>query len=639
LTTTSINLFKKFCHTGKHVVDKTKLEHALQKFIDKLQARCLCQYISCTRLVSAKLTYYVANVCKKRCNFCRYEKIFILYDYLKELPYGDIKYLIGFDRMIQDDRLINNLTEHHIKLLSLNNMCDIILAKPDMKFNDVFVDKIITTLKSKPITSRSKHLSLFQQLVSNSNFLEQCAYKISNVLCELLNSKMIDDISCLQISNAGYQYLIESCIMEGDNPEQVIQLANLCDTIFLPHHVFQSFYNKYAISVQYDSYVCKIICTKMVNIIEFISYATTKLRSSKTTLYIDPLHIQSSFSTICETALSELIKPNGTFIKYLTPIGHVGYDAGGLTKDMYSILFKLMKDNFDKIDGYYIPTDRHDIAEPLWALFGIMLCKAVYREYISPTFLLHPLICMDMQSTLSPDNKSYSVERLDQIFNYMRSFNLEFFVNLEKVWIMTDDEYKAFIVLQGESISEKHKYISKILKDKYYNKNCYNFVTSFHISWLGYPLSRYATPDKLFKFICGNLIYPIIGNDSNTMETNLSIDNETTTSQTFVDRFYFTFLEVLEHLNKTDLPTLQKFMLFWLGTTTIDNFEKTPPTIRICSHDTFNCFKSSTCFNRLYVYHKDVKKHDLFKHILILINATLHNQDLSEQAGFRMQYE
>lgn len=632
-------MFKKYCHTGKHVVDKTKLEQALQKFIDKLQSHCLCQYISCTRLVSAKLTYYVANECKKRCNFCRYEKIFILYDYLKELPYSDIKYLMGFERIMQNDRLIHNLTDRHIKMLSLDDMCDIMLAKADMKFNNVFVDKIITTLKSKSITSRSKHLSLFQRLISSPNFLEHYAYKISNVLYELLNSKMIDDISCLQISNAGYQFLIESCIMEGDNPEQIIQLANLCDTIFLSHRVFKTFYSKYVGSGQDTGNVCKIICTKMVNLIEFISYVTTKSCSSKTTLYIDPLHIQSSFSTICETALSDLIKPSGTFIKYLTPMGHVGYDAGGLTKDMYNILFKLMKENFDEIDGYYVPTDRHDIAEPLWALFGIMLCKAVYREYISPTFLLHPFICMEMQSTLSPDDKSYSVERLDQMFSYMRSFNVEFFVNLEKVWIMTDDEYNAFIVLQEETISDKNIYVSKILKDRYYNKNCYNFVSSFHNSWMKYPLIKYSTPNKLFKFICGEWTYPIIGSGSNTMETNLYIDNETTTSQAFVDRFYLTFVEVLEHLNKIDLPTLQKFMLFWLGTTTIDNFEKTKPTIRICNYDTFNCFKSSTCFNRLYVYHKDVKHRDLFKHIFILINATLQNQELSEQAGFRMQYE
>lgn len=635
----SINLFKKFCHTGKHVVNKTKLEQALQKFIDKLQSRCLCQYISCTRLVSTKLTYYVANECKKRCNFCRYVKIFILYDYLKELPYGDIKYLIGFERMIQDDRLICSLTDYHIKLLSFNNICDIVFAKPYIKFNDVFVDKIITTLKSKSINSKSKHLSLFQQLMSSPIFLEYYAYKISHALYELLNSKMIDDISCLQISNAGYQILIESCIMEGDNPEQIIQLANLCDTIFLSHRVFNTFYSKYAASKRDTNDVCKIICTKMVNLIEFISYVTPNSYSSKITLYIDPLHIQNSFSTISKTLLSELIIPGGTFIKYLTPIGHVGYDAGGLTKDMYTILFKLMKENFVEIDGYYIPTDRYDIEESLWNLFGIMLCKAIYREYISPTFLLHPFICMELQSTLISEDKSYNCERLDQMFNYMRSFNVEFFVNLEKVWVMTDDEYNAFIVLQEETISDKNIYVTKILKDRYYSKNCYNFVNSFNNSWVKYPLIKYSSPNKLFKFVCGDWIYPIIGDGQNTMETNLYIDNETTVAQVFVDRFYFTFLEVLEHLNKKDLSTLQKFMMFWLGTTTIDNFEKTKPTIRICSHNTFNCFKSSTCFNRLYVYYKDVKQLDLFKHIFILINATLQNQDLSEQVGFRMQYE
>ena len=131
----SLLRFKHFCHTSKYIKDKTKLELALKKFIDNVSSPCLCEYISSARKVNAKFTYYVAGECKKRCNFCRYKKVFILYDYLKELPYGDVKYLIGFDKMLANDMLVHNLTEKHIKLLSLEDMSDILLAKPDIKFN------------------------------------------------------------------------------------------------------------------------------------------------------------------------------------------------------------------------------------------------------------------------------------------------------------------------------------------------------------------------------------------------------------------------------------------------------------------------------------------------------------------------
>lgn len=482
-------------------------------------------------------------------------------------------------------------------------------------------------------------------MINNNHLLSNQYKTIMGFLLTILSKKLIDKISDLGIQIADFSMLLElafeKCFQKNNdnNYDSLLQIVhegsffrinkkNFNNMLLLPSHIFDA------------------LCFKLDNLIDFISFVSCMNINTIIDINVNPKNIINSLkldvqSIETEIFLDNLSLINKSFIKYLvTDKTSMGYDAGGLTKDFYSLISEEILKLCIDVDGFMYPKNNSDIPSNVWKFYGIMLCRSIFLEKMSIGINFHPILCYFFLNGI----KNISIKHF---FDQLTLFNVDYIANIKKVIDMDQTLYNQFMILQCEDLVSKSLYVGNKIYEKYIYPEVIHIVDGFKIALSRYSYTSYLSLVTLYRYINANWKYDIFGNSSHSLKQNLNIDiteinlqsSKNKTEYNKIEYFKNTFLTVLDQYNQFDTPTLKKFIKFWLGTSSISTFDGLNCTIKIIKLDTYNCFESHTCFNQLDIGYKYVTSSlQLDESIKQMINNTLTNQELCENVGYRMQF-
>jgi hypothetical protein len=375
-------------------------------------------------------------------------------------------------------------------------------------------------------------------------------------------------------------------------------------------------------------------------------------------LHVDPMDILNSpickginlYSTIDQFVLYPNQKP---YIIYENENGQMGIDAGGLTRDFYTQYFLQLKEWMVVKDDVYMGFRRageggrgglggvNSLARVRMA--GVLTAYSMFREHISPNIRFHPLISYFVVYG--------STIQIDHLLDYLADeYDIEYAKNLRKILRYTPAEYSEYMNMQGEDATiPVKKYLQGVIQDHYVSPATIAFVRGFRDVFIcqgrNADIFSNVRPCIIHEYMAGIDSYKIMGAE-NSLDSILKIDcgDNKSISAANCERIRRVFLEVLDELNREDMPKLKSLLRFWHGTHGIHDFRHLDLTLRLLwgEDDLYGCFSSSTCFGKLYVHHSHlvvVSEGKLRKVFVDHIDRTLENQRLVETAGMYMQMD
>jgi hypothetical protein len=620
---------------------------------------CLCKFLkNSKKTIVPNELYIIVKKCKKLCNFCKLHKSDVLYTILKKLPYSQIREFIDLDTILQNPLILEDIANFKSDNVSFEDLLIILEQKELKNIASGVVNKICSTVKKilinqkssneyddKDIPEKTSAILLLEKLVNNEALLFKQYDIIMNFVLDMLEANLIHKLSDIGIHLADFSMLLQLsfCRLEKKNTD--VEL--LCiEKIARDSTFFRITIDYFPHLLKLPYYLFDLICKKLDNIIELMIH-TNVINTHKIKVSVNPTNIIKSLKldeSILETEIfiDKLTEPKGTYIEYMTDEGTVGIDMSGLTKDFYSLISTEIHKYLEDVDGYMMPMSSDTIHVHTWEFFGIIVARSIFMENLSPMINMHPVICYLMLTGTKTIN-------IKNFFENLEPFDIDYLNNTKKVLMMNDIKYREFMNLQCEDIIPKSKYIGKYICEKYLYSSAVKFINGFRRAFARYCYGDYISQITFFRYIKGEWKYDIMGNTPHSLKKNLTIvgENVEIDSSDSSKKFIITktklfeniFLEVLEHLNNTDLNKLKLFIKFWYGTAAINTFNTNKGKISVTKQRLYGCFQSHTCFNTLDVEAEEVKSStELFKRILSLIDNTLNNQKISESAGFRMQF-
>jgi hypothetical protein len=273
----------------------------------------------------------------------------------------------------------------------------------------------------------------------------------------------------------------------------------------------------------------------------------------------------------------------------------------------------------------------------------MMLARSVFCENISPGLNLHPILVYLML------NGNEGVKPRD-LLAALRPFSIDCLDYMSKILDMPAHEYQQFMDLQGEDPAlDPRQYAMNCIVEKYVCGPVIALVKGFRVRKNMHDrLTENLQLQNFHAYLCGTVSYNIQKANPFSLKANLEIfysDEDSARLNDATQVFTQTLVEVLDHLNTTDVDKLKAFLKFWYGTSSIQSFDNKKATVQFLRNDGtsgFDCFESSTCFYKLYVYQKIAldycrNKTRLREKIVQMIDTTLANQALVETAGLNMQ--
>jgi hypothetical protein len=365
-------------------------------------------------------------------------------------------------------------------------------------------------------------------------------------------------------------------------------------------------------------------------------------RSNTFDIVVDPLRMINS--SICPSrnlsaTIHEFVKlRKKPYIIYDNENGQVGIDAGGLTRDFYSQYFLQLKTHMVEKDEYMtFAPDLNGINSLQRMRFaGIITAYSVFKEKISPNIRFHPIISYFIING--------STVEISNILHFLAKYDIEYVKNIQKIEKLSKEEYAAYLDMQGEEeFIPKKLYFKNLLYDRYITPSFVAFIRGYRDIYTQVDLYSYVKPNMIYDYMIGIESYCILG-EKHSLESILKIDTGDNNTLTVKEKQNIKqiFLEVLENLNKTNIPRLKELLRFWHGTHGIQDFEHLDLTLRILygKDDLYGCFSSSTCFGKLYIHNSHLKLNSQIKNNLIgHIERTLENQKIVESAGMYMQMD
>lgn len=615
----------------------------------------------CTGLQKASIADEInrlATLCSTNCKFCRFKrstKYSDIYRIIKCLHYNDIKSIIGIDAIVSDEKILEDIVKTkggHIGFDDLNIIFD---QKTLTNIETSVVEKICGVVEKNLIRQQSVYYShgdcmaikLLRKMINNDSLLANQYRTIMGFVLDMLKKGLIKKIGDLGVQIADFSMLMELALEEKitdeTNFEPIMQIINEGSFFRVGKNKFEKFW-------ALPSYVFDAIGNKLDNIIDFISYIASFHMGTEIEINVNPKNIATSLKleeNVLETEifLDNLSCRNKSFISYLvTDKVSMGYDAGGLTKDFYSLISSEILKNCEDVDGFMYPKRDSGLHQNIWKFYGIMICRSVFLEKLSMGINFHPILCYFFLHGIKNT-------KIRLFFNQLSLFDIDYIANTKKVLEMSDVEYAEFMELQCEDLIPKASYIGIRIYEKYLHPEISYIVEGFKLALSRYSYSSYLTLVTLYRYVNGNWKYDIIGDSVHSLKKNLTIkmykldkataDNAShaRTEARKVEYFKEEFLKVLEHYNQTDTDLLKKFMKFWLGTSSISTFDGLGCKVMIEKKDTFGCFESHTCFNQLDIESKNVSlSADYGETLKRVIDKSLKNQELCESAGYRMQF-
>lgn len=597
-------------------------------------------------------------LCSKNCNFCKFKKKHKtrdIYKLIRGLAYNDIKLIIGFDEILCDQFVFEDVINTKCDNICFDDLNIMLDQKTLTNITTSVVKKICSVvekilIKQKSIYGSEKEnlaIIMLRKMMTNESLLANQYINIIGFVLKILSKGLITKISDLGVHIADFSMLLELYLDKPIDCESdfspLIQIINEGTFFRIGREKFEK------INLL-PSYVFDILFNKLENIIDYISYCGTRYVEDVVTISVNPVDITTSLKLTDESIETEIFLDklsciNKTFVEYLvTDTKSMGYDAGGLTKDFYSLISSEIFKNCEDVDGFMFPKRDSGIHPNVWKFYGIMICRSIFIEKLSVSINIHPVLCYFFCNNI----KNIKIKHF---FDILSLFDIDYICNVKKVLEMSESEYLEFMELQCEEHVSKTSYIGNQIYQKYIFPEVLYIIDGFRMSLSRHIYTNYVSTVCLYRNINGDWKYDINGNSTHSLKKNLEVnlhalDSETLKNKSHLNtemkkKYYYkeTFINVLNYYNENDRPLLKKFIKFWLGTSSISTFNDMNCSIDIIKKNTYGCFESHTCFNKLDVDANYVNlSSDLGESIKNMIDKSLRNQDLCEAAGYRMQF-
>jgi hypothetical protein len=638
-------------YLSKNIINNNKIDTI--KYVNIIKTsklKCLCKNIKyCS--INCNLLYNIAMQCSKICNFCNFKSKYDLYFLLKKLQYNQIKEIIGFNIIINNFKIVSDIVESYGITIPYDELNIFITKYSDILLQPNIVNNLFNNIIKYNLKENNAKC-LFISLLNTESFIAKYLDIVIKFLIVMINRENINEINKLNLDDSIYSHIIEQIICNCDFKYFEI-ILNSCNIINIRQKYFK--YINDNLSVQQQ----ELLFNKMENIVNYISYINKYHTDpyndiyciyNELELFVNPCSLNTTLFTKDNAILFEnLTKKQNTYVKYINNNGNVldGDDLGGLTKDFYSLIEQEIKQYFVEIDGYLIPKSNSLSEKIIWYFYGIMSCRSILFENISPNINIHPLICW-LIVKISNNNiniESCLLKNIKTVFTDIRLFDIEYLKNVEKIFLMEKTDYIYFIELQMDQFMLKKNYVNELLSNRYFNEETELFIKGFTYTMSNYVLINYIDTDCLHKYFYGKFCYKILENNHHSLLFNLQIKNNLNDENINNDifnrknlEFKKKFCNILEELNKKNINKLKLFFTFWFGQSSITSFSTIIPKIVITQYKIYDCFKSSTCFNTLYIYEKDAYVLSNFDKIIMqLIDNSIKNQELCMAIGDRMQ--
>lgn len=607
----------------------------------KENAKCLCNYLNCSAIVSEDLLFFVALKCKSVCGFCFFKNKSVVYKIIQNLKYHQIKQIIDLPTIIKTKEIIDSILKNNMNEMSLDDLMQIISLKEGIRLDKGVVKKLLGAINYEEMDITSGSFKIINKLITQEQFIEDNNKLLTTFLIELMTKKKMHIFEKRKlVPFFRSDYLLEHALTTS-NYDCVKEIIKNSDLV----HIGAKHY--YTILwLYYDNF--EELCTKLTNLTELIAYQYKNyLVTGSFDMPVNPSKIIETLGKIGtedenEYFMENLVSKKRPYVKYRCDAGEVGVDMGGVSRDFYTQFFIETKQYFEENDGHFIPErpgPETKLTEGVWRIIGIICCRSIFCENISPSINFHPILCYLLL------NGGYNMN-FDNMSLSLKYFSLEYIENLMKLLEMKEDDYKDFMELQGEKeVIPQKKYIMKILVQKYINPNVISFVNGFRDMLKNLLFVKYVNLISFHKFVCGIECYNIIKANVHSLRNNLSINEyiDKKREKEIGEIYKTAFLNVLEDLNLKNVKKLKSFLKYWFGTSSINSFAEKKAVVELSSRDDmYGCFKSSTCFNKLYVYRQSILQFandtkELEKKITQIIDKSLTNQEFVESLGLHMQ--
>lgn len=600
--------------------------------INKSKLNCLCQNINlCVN--HNEILLDLCLIIKNKCKFCKFRTVYDLYEKIKKLDFPKIKKIIGFTKLVADNKTSQIILSKYSYILTFDEINELINKNNNIEINNNVINRMLYVIDQHKTCNIILASELLQKIIKMDNFINTHHDKIIFFLINIINNNESNKLEILKLNNTTYGFILENMILTNK--------LNYFDIILEKSEEFKMNPKNFKALRQLTCDKYEKILEKLINIIEYINYINiiTKLQIKKVKIFVDPLQIELILSN--NLIFDELVERVSTNVSYIKDGKEmIGIDASGLTKDFYTLVEQIMKKYFGELDNYYVPSNNHvdlKLYPNIWYNYGILCARSIFFENISPNIKIHPIICWQIIREI-PN----TLDELKLFFDILSIYDIEYLLNLKKIIDMSKDAYSEFLNIQGESFINKKLYIIELLKYKYVTPEILLFVGGFKRTQSKYDLTKYLKITSLYAYINGNSKYLINNNSCDSFISNLVIYGKINKSNNNVNdiaikKFKHIFVKVLNDLNNNDVELLKKFFQFWMSTCSIESFFLKKPIISIVNYEMYDTFKSSTCFNKLYIYNEDCRGDNLESRLLILINNSVNNQILSESTGNRMQ--
>lgn len=625
-----------------HKIEYDKMINICIEYLQNTKHTCYCKYINASLFSNIVLSVSLEK-CKKTCDFCQFHLNKKLFEIISKIEYSKIKNIFGINDIKKNKDLVEILMDKCESIPPYDICIFLQFSKPILSNKTIKI--LLNRFKFVNYDNKTIWFNIFKLIIFNEIYFEKHNILFVEFIVDVIKTNnlgkfKIEDISPLINSD----YLI-NFMLKNNNMSHIHIVINLCKSIFISH--------LYICKLNvFDYNSLKIIGKKMINVIDMISYMNKNNGMIENiNLIVEPLNaLESIFNLNSEESIELLCDKCTTHIIYKDTMGSMGYDAGGLTKEFYSIVSNEIKKKMIEVDGYLLPNPTCDTQKinniKIMRLAGNLFCRSIFLENISPSLNIHPIICFLLI------NGGHKID-FNKLINYLEYFDIDFVNNLFKIKNMNNEEYILFLDLQGEEYIQKEKFILDTLIYKYINRNVIAFVNGFMSMSNKLMYTSFSNEVVLHKFITKNNKYDIISNSFHSLKNNIKIItycNYTTDDKDYEDKnhilqneiFKTSFLEVLEDMNCNNLKKMKLFFKFWYGTSSIISFTERKSKVDTNANGTkkIKCFQSSTCFDTLYVtIEKSLykNKETLKKFLISAIDISLENQERCENIGVFMQ--
>ena len=643
---TPIDQFKSICANAKFYNKKdipTRTKECTELL--KPYAKCMCSLIPMASSFSSELLQFVITKCKQNCKLCQYRNVKDLVKFVANLKYHNIVKIIPLVQIIEIPALLEQILFKNLKEIPKSDI-EIISKIQRPEISIAVIEYILVLIDQQ---NDSSSITLMSNWIKNPAILEDHCALIYRFIIELRtqNRENIfskEDLQYIFQYKPTYIFVMAFNIAAKTGSTDFINfLIDTLETVHVAHH--QMFFLE-----RFPRDVKEKIFEKMENITELVSLRYQRsIRNDYDywELCIFPTNILESIVVLnggIEDAIEILMDRNKMKVVYVDEFGNeTGVDEGGLTRDFYTTFSQQIQDKFEDVDGYLMPKRGKLLRKDEWQIIGIMIARSIFCENISPSLNLHPILVYLMI------HGSENI-KIDEFLAAMKPFNIDFLDYMVKLLDMPLYEYQRFMELQDEDPTINSRvYAMNCIAKKYVSAPLRQLTIGFRERMILHDeLTQNIRLKNFHTYLRGNVTYNISGANALSMESNLETfysDKDNLRLEEASENFRLALVEVLNELNSTDIVKLKAFLKFWYGTSSIQNFDNKVATIQFLRNDSLSgveCFESSTCFYKLYVYQKiamdNYRNHNKLKEkIAKMIDTTLINQNLVETAGLNMQ--